>query len=719
MTTTPRRRSAPWRRITALALATVLTAATLTVAATVVSSTRDTASAATSAATFDAGNIISNDTFFNAGSMSAADVQAFLNTKVTTCRSGYTCLKSYSQATTTHAADSYCKAYTGASKESAATIIARVGTACGINPQVLLVMLQKEQGLVLSSGPSATAYRIAMGYGCPDTAACDTAYYGFANQVWNAAHQMQKYTKNSKSFSFQPGRNNLIQYNPSASCGTKSVYIQNQATANLYIYTPYTPNAASLAAGYGSAPCGAYGNRNFYLYFSDWFGNPSNWLAAGGFEGSSKTGWAFATGVNRASRGDASTAQAGDYYLVANTPVAGRTVSQTVTRATRIGEQANASIWLRSSSSAPFAGTVSLTGLGGTTEKASQTFTVGATWTQVSVALPVRASTHTGVRLDVSMTTTAKNLYFDSASLGFGQAPVLQNTLVNPSFEGSFGRWIPGNGFVNQQIYNKPTQAKAGSWFAASNTAVAGRSFSQTVTPTVTAGDRWTASIWLKSSSANKFSGKLALWGLGGTKNLNTVKTYSVGSTWTKVAVTLDVGTVVPTSLKFEVYLDTVASKGTLFLDGGNLSKNLLTSGSFEGSAAGWARSTTTGLNLAVYKAAGANTATHGAYYAATNTTTKGTSLMQNVASAPVVGDVYTAEIWVRRTGSAPFSGRLALWGLGSKTVGASTSFTASSTWSLVTVQLPVTTKGLTSLRFQLYEDSTASTLAIDGAQLY
>ncbi|HPF31067.1 MAG TPA: hypothetical protein PLO25_02040, partial [Candidatus Saccharibacteria bacterium] len=32
------------------------------------------------------------------------------------------------------------------------------------------------------------------------------------------------------------------------------------------------PNQATLDAGYGSAYCGAYGNRNFYLYFTDWFG---------------------------------------------------------------------------------------------------------------------------------------------------------------------------------------------------------------------------------------------------------------------------------------------------------------------------------------------------------------------------------------------------------------------------------------------------------------
>ena len=52
------------------------------------------------------------------------------------------------------------------------------------------------------------------------------------------------------------------------------MYIQNQATANLYIYTPYQPNAAALNNLFGSGDgCSAYGNRNFWRLFSDWFGS--------------------------------------------------------------------------------------------------------------------------------------------------------------------------------------------------------------------------------------------------------------------------------------------------------------------------------------------------------------------------------------------------------------------------------------------------------------
>lgn len=236
------------------------------------------------AAHFDAADIISDEVMFNPGTMSAAQIQTFLDGMVPTCRTGYTCLKSYRQTTTTRTADPMCGQYTGAANESAATIIARVGAACGVNPQALIVTLQKEQGLVTDSWPSSGQFRIATGYGCPDTAACDSTYYGFFNQVYMAAWAFKRYTSppgTSAFFSWYPvGRPSQVQYSPSGSCGSKTVVIKNKATASLYYYTPYTPNAAALAAGFGTASCGAYGNRNFFLYFTEWFGS-THYIATG------------------------------------------------------------------------------------------------------------------------------------------------------------------------------------------------------------------------------------------------------------------------------------------------------------------------------------------------------------------------------------------------------------------------------------------------------
>ncbi|MFD0782107.1 hypothetical protein ACFQZV_12465 [Microbacterium koreense] len=227
---------------------------------------------------FRPGNIISDAVFFNKNTMTESQIQAFLQTQVPSCRSGYTCLKDWYDTSRTTSADAMCGAYSGGVRERASRIIYKVAQACGINPQVILATLQKEQGLVTHVWPSTWRYTIAMGQGCPDTAACDTRYYGFFNQVFGAAWQFKRYANppgTSQYFTwYAPGKTWNVRWHPNASCGSSPVYIENQATANLYYYTPYQPNAAAIRAysGTGDA-CSSYGNRNFYRYFVDWFGS--------------------------------------------------------------------------------------------------------------------------------------------------------------------------------------------------------------------------------------------------------------------------------------------------------------------------------------------------------------------------------------------------------------------------------------------------------------
>jgi len=230
-------------------------------------------SEAANGALFNPGMIISDEDFYNSTSMSTAQIQAFLNSKFTSCRSGYTCLKDYTESTTTRAATNHCNTYTGVANQTAANIIYSVAIACGVNPQVLLVMLQKEQGLITDTWPTTSQYNIAMGFGCPDTAPCNTEYYGFYNQVYRAARQFKSYRAYPEDWTYRAGQVNTILWNPNTACGTSSVYIENQATAGLYNYTPYRPNDAALGNMYGTGDsCSSYGNRNFWAYFTDWFG---------------------------------------------------------------------------------------------------------------------------------------------------------------------------------------------------------------------------------------------------------------------------------------------------------------------------------------------------------------------------------------------------------------------------------------------------------------
>lgn len=267
--------------------------AALSLVATLIVGTPPGAASAYTGADFDPGYIISDSQFYASTSMSASDIQAFLNGKVTSCRSGYTCLKDFTAPAPYKPGDPMCTAYPGnGGAQTAATIIANVAVACGISPKVLLVMLQKEQSLVTDTWPSAGQYRSAMGAGCPDTAGCDPAQAGFFNQVYYAAWFLKRYagppgtgsgtpytsTFNaySKFSNYAPGANFEVRLHPNPDCGTKTVYIRNQPTASLYTYTPYTPNQAALnnLGTYGDA-CSSYGNRNFWDYYYRWFGSPT------------------------------------------------------------------------------------------------------------------------------------------------------------------------------------------------------------------------------------------------------------------------------------------------------------------------------------------------------------------------------------------------------------------------------------------------------------
>lgn len=242
---------------------------------------------ATAVTGFNPGRIIDDGIFTNSKTLNVSQIQAFLNSKVSSCdTNGTQPASDFGRPDLTHAqyaslmgwsAPPYIclKDYTE-NGLSSAQIIYNTAQQFQINPEVFLVLLQKEQGLVTDTWPLATQYVTATGYGCPDSTpgVCNSSYFGFTSQLhW--AGTMFRSILNSSSTWYSPYTlgNNYIQWNPNTSCGGSTVYIQNLSTASLYDYTPYQPNQAALNAGYGLGDsCSSYGNRNFFEYFTDWFG---------------------------------------------------------------------------------------------------------------------------------------------------------------------------------------------------------------------------------------------------------------------------------------------------------------------------------------------------------------------------------------------------------------------------------------------------------------
>ena len=224
---------------------------------------------------FQAGNIITDYVMGDYASMSESDIQYFLKSK-NSCNDTYVAKAATYSNHKYHIVNGHfvCMADESFNGESAAHIIWQAAQDYRINPKVLIVLLEKEQGLVTDTWPNSDLqYRSATGYGCPDTAACDSQYYGFKNQIRNAA-ELFRYILDHGS-RYYPVGNNTIKYNPDGACGSSTVNIQNRATSALYQYTPYQPNSAVLNSNPGTVVnCGAYGNSNFYRLFRAWFGDP-------------------------------------------------------------------------------------------------------------------------------------------------------------------------------------------------------------------------------------------------------------------------------------------------------------------------------------------------------------------------------------------------------------------------------------------------------------
>jgi len=269
-----------------------------------------------------AGNIIDDSIFTDTESMNVSQIQDFLNYKVGTGTNGvpgqcdtngirtselgggtraqygaahdnpvpFTCLKDFYEVPKTVPgsgvpANNYGGKPIPAGAKSAAQLIWDAAQKYDISPKVLLVKLGTESAGPLTSDdwPFLRQYTYAMGSHCPDSgpngsANCDSDYAGFSIQMDSAASLLRWYLDSMSQpwWSYKkPYQNNSILWNiVESGCGAADVFIENKATAALYTYTPYQPNQAALNNMYGTGDgCSAYGNRNFWRTYNDWFGS--------------------------------------------------------------------------------------------------------------------------------------------------------------------------------------------------------------------------------------------------------------------------------------------------------------------------------------------------------------------------------------------------------------------------------------------------------------
>lgn len=223
---------------------------------------------------FDPSDVMSDGVFYDFNSMSEDQIRQFIARVNSGCVPGEVpCLSQWVGQVPARAADRFCPGQVeGASQGDAAYLVFSSARACQVNPQVLLVLLQKEQSLLTASGGSLrqSSYNSATGFSCPDGSGCDQRFASFADQVYFAARQFQRYRLDSGSFKFRVGGTYNVDFAPNPQCGSRSVYMSNQATANLYNYTPYVPNDFALVGGRDD--CAVPAQTLFYALFKAWFG---------------------------------------------------------------------------------------------------------------------------------------------------------------------------------------------------------------------------------------------------------------------------------------------------------------------------------------------------------------------------------------------------------------------------------------------------------------
>lgn len=158
--------------------------------------------------------VISQANFRAATSMSAAAIQAFLNTQPGALKN--------------HVGPDH-----NGVRKTAAQMIAEASVAFNVSPKVILVTLQKEQSLLSTANPKQSQYDGAMGAGMPDSGNNNESMQGFGNQIWWGA---QKQNKNA--LDWKQGASEMVD-------GTR-VYPTNEGTFAQYRYTPHFKGVTSF-----------------------------------------------------------------------------------------------------------------------------------------------------------------------------------------------------------------------------------------------------------------------------------------------------------------------------------------------------------------------------------------------------------------------------------------------------------------------------------------
>lgn len=238
--------------------------------------------------------LMDDQIFDNVGSLNATQVADFLAARpgpftklatASTCLSGYNDINFHWDNVKWHyGSDVDWNTAWGPAQIPASVVIAQAAQMWGINPEVLIATLQKEESLITGTSCDTWRYNSALGYGCPDSGGCNPKYVGFSRQVLWGAWQL-KFNKERSYGNTTWDGDDVVTYvgymtqgnrKRCGSCTTnyydgyatldgQSVQLENGTTASLYTYTPHLGNSTpvNFEKWFGAAVLPSY-SAQFY-----------------------------------------------------------------------------------------------------------------------------------------------------------------------------------------------------------------------------------------------------------------------------------------------------------------------------------------------------------------------------------------------------------------------------------------------------------------------
>jgi hypothetical protein len=144
--------------------------------------------------------------------------------------------------------------------KSAAEIIYNAAQKYKISPKVILVTMQKEEGIVTMPSYNDHAVKLAMGYHSPSS---------FTDQVNGGTKLLRDgFDFLAEQYGWKVGKPHKSEDNPKYVDNT--VVPENRATASLYLYTPYIGGYYTDSGSYIG------GNYIFVKIYARWFGESKN-----------------------------------------------------------------------------------------------------------------------------------------------------------------------------------------------------------------------------------------------------------------------------------------------------------------------------------------------------------------------------------------------------------------------------------------------------------